>query len=47
MKLRFDKPLKIKERKYVMNSYIQENDLKKFWKIWHEKKMEIKKMGFH
>lgn len=46
MKLHFDKPLKIKDGKYVMNSYIQENDLKNFWKIWHEKKIEIKKNGF-
>lgn len=32
--------------KYVLNAYIQDNDIEIFWKLWKLKKMEIKEKGF-
>lgn len=37
---------KLKSNKHVLNTYIQENDMNKFWKLWNFKKSEIKEKGF-
>lgn len=45
MKLNW-KYYKLKTNNYVLNAYIQDNDMDKFWKLWKLKKMEIKEKGF-
>lgn len=45
MKLNW-KYFKLKTNNYVLNTYIQDNDMDKFWKLWNLKKREIKEKGF-
>jgi hypothetical protein len=45
MKLNW-KYFKLKTNNYVLNAYIQDNDMDKFWKLWNLKKREIKEKGF-
>jgi hypothetical protein len=40
------KHFKLKTNNYVLNAYIQEDDIDKFWKLWNLEKEKIKKNGF-
>lgn len=46
MKLYWNKPYKLKSGNYVINAYIQDENINEFWKIWNIKKKEIKEKNF-
>lgn len=46
MKLKWNKPKKVLSGKYVKYAYINEDNIQDFWKIWDNKKEDIKKYGF-